>query len=156
MIRSVISAIKQLPPVPIASQSTQKMRDWAQTTMTRAGTSLSYLYQREIQRSEPVSLERSDFEEQQENSEKQNKDKDGMLKEDSLSDDGDIQSLEREAEFHFKKGSRFERGVFASTAELCSINFISLVTELCDCRHLLRFMHLLTLSFVSLIITCLY
>ena len=62
-----------------ASQSTQKMRDWAQTTMTRAGTSPSHLYQREIQPSELVSLERSDFEEQQENSEKQDKEKDGIL-----------------------------------------------------------------------------
>ena len=79
MILSVIPAIKQLPLVPIASQSTQKMSDWAQTTMTRAGTSLSYLHQREIQPSEPVSLERSDYEEQQENSEKQNKEKDGIL-----------------------------------------------------------------------------
>ena len=57
----------------------QKMRDWAQTTMTRAGTSPSHLYQREIQPSELVSLERSDFEEQQENSEKQDKEKDGIL-----------------------------------------------------------------------------
>ena len=79
MILSVIPAIKQLPLVPIASQSTQKMRDWAQTTMTRAGTSLSYFYQREIQPSEPVSLKRSDYEKQQENSEKQNKEKDGIL-----------------------------------------------------------------------------
>ena len=55
------------------------MRDWAQTTMTRAGTSPSHLYQREIQPSELVSLERSDFEEQQENSEKQDKQKDGIL-----------------------------------------------------------------------------
>ena len=41
--------------------------------------------------------------------------------------------------------------VFASTAELCSI---SLVMELWDCRHLLCFMHLLTLLFVSLTLTC--
>ena len=34
---------------------------------------------RHIQPSEPVSLERSDYEEQQENSEKQNKEKDGIL-----------------------------------------------------------------------------
>ena len=39
----------------------------------------SHLYQREIQPSELVSLERSDFEEQQENSEKQDKEKDGIL-----------------------------------------------------------------------------
>ena len=47
--------------------------------MTRAGTSPSHLYQKEIQPSELVSLERSDFEEQQENSEKQDKEKDGIL-----------------------------------------------------------------------------
>ena len=129
MILSVIPAIKQLPPVPIASQSTQKMRDWAQTKMARAGTSPSYLYQREIQPSEPVSLERSYFEEQQENIEKQDKEKDGILEKDSQSDDGDIQSLEREAEFHVKRGSRFGGEVLASTAELCSFSFISLVTE---------------------------
>ena len=34
--------------------------------MARAGTLPSYLYQREIQPGEPVSLERSDLEEQQE------------------------------------------------------------------------------------------
>ena len=55
------------------------MRGWAQTMMTRAVTSLSYLYQREIQPSKPVSLERSDFKEQQENSGKQDKAKDGII-----------------------------------------------------------------------------
>ena len=44
--------------------------------MARDGTSPSYLYQREIQPVEPVSLERSDFEEQQE-------EEDGILKYDS-------------------------------------------------------------------------
>ena len=79
MILSVILAIKQLPPVSRAPQGTQEMKDWAQTTMTRAGTSPSNLYQREIQPSEPVSLERSDFEEQQENSGKHDKEKNGIL-----------------------------------------------------------------------------
>ena len=46
--------------------------------MARDGTSLSYLYQREIQPVEPVSLERSDFEEQQEDEEE-----DGILQYDS-------------------------------------------------------------------------
>ena len=46
--------------------------------MARDGTSLSYLYQREIQPVEPVSLERSDFEEQQEDEEE-----DGILEYDS-------------------------------------------------------------------------
>ena len=54
-----------LPPVPMAPHSIQKMRDWAKTKMARAGTPPSYHYQRVIQPGEPVSLERSDFEEQQ-------------------------------------------------------------------------------------------
>ena len=37
------------------------------------------LYQRDIQSGKSVSLERSDFEEQQENSRKQDKDEDGVL-----------------------------------------------------------------------------
>ena len=43
----------------------------------------SYLYLREIQPVEPVSLERSDFEEQQENSRKQDEKEDGILEHDS-------------------------------------------------------------------------
>ncbi|RMX53334.1 hypothetical protein pdam_00025054 [Pocillopora damicornis] len=39
---------------------------------------------------EPVSLERSDFEEQQENSRKQGEKQDGILSYDSLCDDGDM------------------------------------------------------------------
>ena len=48
--------------------------------------------------------------------------------------------------------------VFASTAESCSVDFffISVVKELWDCRDLLCFIHLLKLSFVSLILTYLY
>ena len=45
MILLTIPAIQLLTPVPMAPQSLQKMRDWALTTMTKAGTSLSYLYQ---------------------------------------------------------------------------------------------------------------
>ena len=48
--------------------------------MARAGTLSSYLYQREIQPGEPVSLERSDLEEQQEKSGQQDEGEDGMLK----------------------------------------------------------------------------
>ena len=51
--------------------------------MARAGTLPSYLYQREIQPGEPVSLERSDLEEQQEKSGQQDEGEDGMLKYDS-------------------------------------------------------------------------
>ena len=79
----------------MAPQNIQKRRDWAQTMMTKAWTSSSYLYWREIQPDEPVSLERSDFEEQRETSKNQDKEEDGILKYDSPSDDGDIPSLER-------------------------------------------------------------
>ena len=48
-------------------------------------------------RAEPVSLERSDFEERQERSGKQ-KEEDGILENDSPSGDDDIPSLEREAD----------------------------------------------------------
>ena len=65
--------------------------------MARAKTSPSYLYQREIQPVEPVSLRRSDFEEQQENSGKGDEEEDGILEYDSPSDNDDIKSLEREA-----------------------------------------------------------
>ena len=71
--------------------------------MARAGTLPSYLYQREIQQGEPVSLERSDLEEQQEKDEEE----DMMFKYDSPSSDeesandetacdvGEIPSLQR-------------------------------------------------------------
>ena len=78
MILSAIPVVRPLPPVPMAPQGVHRIRDWAQTlgaavrqrsvkqetTMARAGTLPSYLYQREIQPGEPVSLERSDLEEQ--------------------------------------------------------------------------------------------
>ena len=51
-------------------------------TVARAGTLPSYLYQSEIQPGEPVSLERSDLEEQQEKS-GQDEEEDGMLAYDS-------------------------------------------------------------------------
>ena len=61
--------------------------------MARAKTSPSYLYQREIQPVEPVSLRRSDVEEQQENSGKGDEEEDGILEYDSPSDDDDIKRL---------------------------------------------------------------
>ena len=70
--------------------------------MARAGTSPSYLKQKEIQLVEPVILEGSDFEEQQGNSGKQDEEKDGILEYDSPSDDDDIPSLERKADFYFQ------------------------------------------------------
>ena len=65
--------------------------------MAIAGTPPLYLYQREIQPVEPVSLERSDFEKRQERSGKQ-EEEDGILEYDSPSGDDDIPSLEREAD----------------------------------------------------------
>ena len=71
----------------------------------------SYLYLREIQPFEPVSLERSDFEEQQENGGKQDEEEDGILKNDSPSDDDDIPSLEQEADFYLERGFRFGKSI---------------------------------------------
>ena len=70
---------------------------------------------------EPVSLECSDFKMQRENSGKQHKEEHGIFEYDFPRDDGDIPSLELEAEFHLKRGPRFGRQVFNST-ELCSFH----------------------------------
>ena len=61
-----------------------------ETTVVIAGTPPLYLYEREIKSGEPVSLERSDFEEQQENSRKQGKKEDGILSYGFPCDDGDM------------------------------------------------------------------
>ena len=68
--------------------------------MAIAGTSPLYLYKRGIQPNKPVSLERSHFEEQQENSGKQDEKEDGLLEYDSPCDDGDNTSLEQDTDFH--------------------------------------------------------
>ena len=71
MFLSAMPVIQPLPAVPMTPQWVQVMRDWAQpfgaavrqcsvrqeTTMTRAGTLPSYLYQREVRLGESVSLE---------------------------------------------------------------------------------------------------
>ena len=54
---------------------------------------------------------RSNFKEQQENSGKQDEEEDGILEYDSPSDDDDIPSLEREADFYPGRGPRFRRTV---------------------------------------------
>ena len=126
----------------MAPQGVHRIRDWAQTlgaavcqrsvkqetTMARAGTLPSYLYQREIQPGEPVSLERSDLEEQQEKDEEE----DGMLEYDSPRSDeesahdetacdvGGIPSLEREANFLFGRVSRFGRSIHFNSRILLS------------------------------------
>ena len=89
--------------------------------MARAGTSPSYLKQKEIQLVEPVILERSDFEKQQEKK-KQDEEEDGILEYDSPCDDSDIPSLELEADF-ISEEVPASQDVLASTAELCSMKF---------------------------------
>ena len=79
--------------------------------MARAETSRRTGYKREIQPVEPVSLERSDFEEQQENSGKQDEQEDGILEYDSPNDDDDILSLKRKADFYLGRGFRFGRSI---------------------------------------------
>ena len=91
--------------------------------MARAGTLPSYLYQKEIQPGEPVSLE-----EQQEKDEEE----DGMLEYDSPRSDeesahdetacdvGGIPSLEREANFLFGRVSRFGRSIHFNSRILLS------------------------------------
>jgi len=117
------------------------MRDWAQTfgaavrqrsvrqetTMARAGTLPSYLYQREVRPGESVSLERSG--EQRRNEAEETEEEDGILEYDSSSsedlddesfstnndeaddDVGGIPSLDREATFLLGTVSRFGRTV---------------------------------------------
>ena len=123
----------------------------------KSWNSQSYLYQRLIQPGEPVSLERSDFEEQQENSGKQDEEEDGIFECDSPCDDGDIPSLEREADFYLRR-LRFPLRRKYSLQQLNVLGqfvFISLVMKLWDCRHVLCLMHFLTLFIRSLIPTCL-
>ena len=79
----------------------------------------SYLYQREIQPDEQLSLERSDFEEQQENSGKQDVEEDGIFEYDSPSDEDDISSLERETAFYLGRGSRFGRIIRFNSRLIC-------------------------------------
>ena len=116
MILAAIPTIQSLPPVPMAKQSLQKMRVWAQTFVAavrqrsdRQETTMTRWQElelprrtsnreREIQLVEPVIFERSDFEEQQENSGKQDEEEDGILEYDSPSDDDDIPSLEQVAD----------------------------------------------------------
>ena len=85
----------------------------------------SYLYQREIQPGELVSLECSDFEEHHENSGKQDEEEDGMLECDSPRDDGDTPSLEREADFYLGGGSRFERSIRFTLILTCLYEYFS-------------------------------
>ena len=141
MFLSAMPVIQPLPSVPMTPQCVQVMRDWAQTfgaavrqrsvrqetTMARAGTLPSYLYQREVQPGESVSLERSG--EQQRNEAEETDEEDGGLEYDSSSsedlddesfstnndeaddDVGGIPSLDHEATFLLGTVSRFGRTV---------------------------------------------
>ena len=171
-----------LSPVPIAPQNIQKMRDWAQTfgvavrQMAKAGTLPSYLDQGEIQLCEPVSFEISDFKEQQKkNKKKKQKNRrrrkwdirvqfpssdeeyyESFPDNETAWDDGSS-IFEARDSFSPRKIFPAWEEVFASTAELCSIDFSLFLFpwKQCDCRHLFCFMHLLKLLFVSLMLTCL-
>ena len=87
--------------------------------MARARTSRCTTTREKFSRSNPVSFEQSDFEEQEENSGKQNEEEGEILEYDSPGDD-DIPSLERETDFTSEEVLASGE-VFAVTAELCSV-----------------------------------
>ena len=141
MFLSAMPVIQPLPAVPMTPQCVQVMRDWAQTfgaavrqhsvrqetTMARAGTLPSYLYQREVRPGESVSLER--LGEQRRKEAEEADEEDGILEYDSSSsedlddesfstnnyeaddDVSGIPSLDREATFLLGTVSRFGRTV---------------------------------------------
>ena len=139
--------------------------------MAKAGTLPSYLDLREIQLGEPLSLEISDFEEQQKKTRQRRKSWDIRVRFPSSDEKSDESFPDNETayddgpsivgtrdSFSLRKTFPASEKAFASTAQLCSIDFFLYfpfygsngiaVTFLC-------FMHLLTLLFVSLV-TCLY
>ena len=123
MILSVIPTIQPLPPVRMAPQSIEEMRDWAstffaavrqrsviqETTMARAGTPLSYSCIKEIfsraNRSASNALTSRSNKKTAGNKTKM------KMEYDSPSDDGDIPSFEREANLHHGRGSRLRRSI---------------------------------------------
>ena len=78
------------------SALTSRKQRWQELELPRRTSNRER--EREIQLVEPVIFERSDFEEQQENSRKQDEEEDGILEYDSPSDDDDIPSLEQVAD----------------------------------------------------------
>ena len=123
------------------------MRDWAQTygvavrQMAKAGTLPSYLDQGEIQPCEPVSFEISDFKEQQKKKKKKKKNRrrrkwdirvqfpssdeeyyESFPDNETAWDDGSS-IFEARDSFSPRKIFPAWEEVFASTAELCSIDF---------------------------------
>ena len=120
MILSVIPTIQPLPPVRMAPQSIEEMRDWAstfvrqrsviqETTMARAGTPLSYSCIKEIfsraNRSASNALTSRSNKKTAGNKTKM------KMEYDSPSDDGDIPSFELEADLHLRRGSRLRRSI---------------------------------------------
>ena len=103
MFLLAIPVMQLLLPVPMAPQRVQNMRDWAQTfgaavrqrpvrqetMMARAGTLPSYLYQKDVQPGESVSLERSESEEQQQNEGGETEEEDTVLEYNSPSSNED-------------------------------------------------------------------
>ena len=91
MFLLAVPVIQPLLAVPMTPQCVQVMRDWAQmfgavrqeTTMARAGTLPSYLYQRKVRPGESVSLKCS--REQQRNEAEEADEEDGILEYDSSS-----------------------------------------------------------------------
>ena len=108
--------------LPCVSVLSNRRQQWQELELSHR------TYIREIQPGEPVSLERSDLEEQQEKDEEE----DGMLEYDSPRSDeesahdetacdvGGIPSLEREANFLFGRVSRFGRSIHFNSRILLS------------------------------------
>ena len=100
---------------------------------------------------------RSNFKEQQENSGKQDEEEDGILEYDSPSDDDDIPSLEREADFLPRKRSPLQKNCSLQQQSCVQLIFVNLrCYGTMGLRDLLCLMHLLKLLFVSLILIYLY
>ena len=83
--------------------------------------------EREIQLVEPVIFERSDFEEQKENSGKQDEEEDGILEYDSPSDDDDIPSLEQVADSSPRKRFPFRKKCLLQKQNCVQLVFLYLL-----------------------------
>ena len=129
------------------SALTSRKQRWQELELPRRTSNR----EREIQLVEPVIFERSDFEEQQENSGKQDEEEDGILEYDSPSDDDNIPSLEQVADSSPRKRFPLWKKCLLQKQNCVQLVFLYLlVMELWNYRHLLCFMHLLKLLFFSL------
>ena len=123
-ILSAIPAIQLLPPVSMAPQSMQKMRDWAETfvvtvcqlsvrqktTMARAGTSRRTSIREKFSQSNRSASNALTSRSRKKTAGNKTKRKMEYWSTNSPSDD-DIPSLEREADFFLGRGSRFGRSI---------------------------------------------